>query len=75
VSPTYTGLVVKYDGKRIIGQLRRRRKGALKCMMMMMMMMTIVIIIIIIVIKIYLFNCYWTVARWQWLVCMYINIK
>jgi len=22
-----------------------------------------------------IFNCKWAVARWQWLLCMYINMK
>jgi len=30
----------------------------------------IIIIIIIIII-----NCKWAIARWQWLLCMYINMK
>jgi len=22
-----------------------------------------------------IFNCKWAVTRWQWLLCMYINVK
>jgi hypothetical protein len=29
----------------------------------------------IIITMIYLFNCKWDVPWWQWLICIYINVK